>query len=94
MIVRKLIGVVPQDLALYDELTARENLSFWGQMYNLSGKTHKTRIDEVLEQIGLTEKANQRIKVAAQPPPPGRPGWCRTGTACAGGGPGRGHPWR
>jgi ABC-2 type transport system ATP-binding protein len=62
MAVRRLIGVVPQDLALYDELTARENLSFWGQMYNLSGKALKTRIDEVLEQIGLTDKANQRIK--------------------------------
>lgn len=62
MAVRNLIGVVPQDLALYDDLTARENLSFWGQMYNLGGKTLKIRIDEVLEQIGLTDKANQRVK--------------------------------
>ena len=38
MAVRKMIGVVPQELALYDDLTARENLSFWGQMYGLSGK--------------------------------------------------------
>ena len=62
MAVRQLIGVVPQDLAIYDDLTARENLSFWGQMYDLSGKTLKTRIDEVLEQIGLADKADQRIK--------------------------------
>ncbi len=62
MEVRKLIGVVPQDLALYDELTARENLSFWGQMYNLSGRALKARIDEVLEQIGLKDKADQRIR--------------------------------
>jgi len=62
MAVRRLIGVIPQDLAIYDDLTARENLSFWGQMYGLSGKALKTRIDEVLEQIGLTDKANQRIK--------------------------------
>jgi ABC-2 type transport system ATP-binding protein len=62
MAVRRLIGVVPQDLAIYDDLTARENLSFWGQMYGLSGKALKTRIDEVLEQIGLTDKANKRIK--------------------------------
>src|SRR5512135_2409981 len=62
MEVRRLIGVVPQDLALYDDLTARENLSFWGQMYNLSGRALKTRIDEVLEQIGLKDKANQRIR--------------------------------
>jgi len=62
MAVRNLIGVVPQDLAIYDDLTARENLSFWGQMYGLSGQKLKTRIDWVLEQIGLSDKANQRIK--------------------------------
>jgi ABC-2 type transport system ATP-binding protein len=62
MAVRQLIGVVPQDLALYEDLTARENLSFWGQMYNLSGQALQLRIAEVLAQIGLTEKANQRVK--------------------------------
>lgn len=62
MQVRQLIGVVPQDLAIYDELTARENLVFWGQMYNLGGKRLRSRIDEVLEQIGLSDKANARIK--------------------------------
>ncbi len=62
MAARQLIGVVPQDLAIYDELTARENLSFWGQMYGLSGKALKMRIDEVLEQIGLSDKANHRVK--------------------------------
>jgi linearmycin/streptolysin S transport system ATP-binding protein len=62
MAVRNLIGVVPQDLALYEDLTARENLSFWGQMYGLSGKSLKIRVDEVLEQIGLTDKARQRVK--------------------------------
>lgn len=60
--VRRLIGVVPQDLAIYDELTARENLSFWGQMYGLSGKALKLRISEVLEQIGLSDKANKQIR--------------------------------
>jgi len=62
MAVRQLIGVVPQDLAIYDDLTARENLSFWGQMYGLSGKALKARIVEVLEQIGLSDKANNRVK--------------------------------
>ena len=60
--VRKLIGVVPQDLALYDDLTAKENLVFWGQMYDLSGKELQKRIDQVLEQIGLKDHAKQRIK--------------------------------
>ncbi len=62
MAVRGVIGVVPQDLALYEDLTARENLVFWGQMYNLSGKALHARVDEVLEQIGLTDKAKDRVK--------------------------------
>lgn len=60
--VRGIIGVVPQDLALYEDLNARENLIFWGQMYNLSGKALHARVDEVLEQIGLTDKAKDRVK--------------------------------
>jgi ABC-2 type transport system ATP-binding protein len=62
MAVRQVIGVVPQELALYDDLSARENLAFWGQMYNLEGKALKARVTEVLEQIGLTDKADQRVK--------------------------------
>ena len=62
MAVRNLIGVVPQELALYDDLTARENLFFWGQMYGLSGRALRARVDEVLEQIGLSDKARARIK--------------------------------
>jgi len=62
MAVRNIIGVVPQDLALYEDLTARENLAFWGRMYGLAGRTLETRINEVLEQIGLSDKARQRVK--------------------------------
>lgn len=62
MSVRQIIGVVPQDIALYEELTARDNLAFWGQMYGLSGKALNSRIDEILEQIGLTDKAKNRVK--------------------------------
>lgn len=62
MAVRQVIGVVPQDLALYEDLTARENLEFWGQMYGLSGKSLASRIDEVLAQIGLTDKAKNRVR--------------------------------
>lgn len=60
--VRNAIGVVPQDLALYEDLSAKENLIFWGQMYNLSGKSLSSRVDEVLEQIGLTDKAKNKVK--------------------------------
>lgn len=62
MAVKKCIGVVPQDLALYEDLSARENLNFWGQMYGLSGKALKIRVDEVLEQVGLLDKAKLKIK--------------------------------
>jgi ABC-2 type transport system ATP-binding protein len=62
MAVKQVIGVVPQELALYEELTARENLIFWGQMYGLGGKPLAERVDEVLEQIGLTDKARNRVK--------------------------------
>jgi ABC-2 type transport system ATP-binding protein len=62
MAVRNAIGVVPQEIALYEDLTAKENLIFWGQMYGLSGKSLTARVDEVLEQIGLLDKAKDRVK--------------------------------
>ena len=62
MDVRHAIGVVPQDLALYEDLSARENLTFWGQMYGLSGSSLKNRVEEVLGQIGLVDKAKDRVK--------------------------------
>jgi ABC-2 type transport system ATP-binding protein len=62
MAVKKVIGVVPQEIALYDTLSARQNLVFWGQMYEMSGKPLDNRIDEVLEQIGLTDRANDRVE--------------------------------
>ena len=62
MAVKQVIGVVPQELALYEDLTARENLIFWGQMYGLSGKSLHSRVDEVLEQIGLVDKARNQVK--------------------------------
>lgn len=62
MAVKQVIGVVPQELALYEDLTARENLIFWGQMYGLSGKSLNSRVDEVLEQIGLVDKAKNQVK--------------------------------
>jgi ABC-2 type transport system ATP-binding protein len=60
--VKNIIGVVPQEIALYEELSARENLTFWGQMYGLGGGALKTRVTEVLEQIGLADRAKDRIK--------------------------------
>jgi ABC-2 type transport system ATP-binding protein len=55
------LGVVPQDIALYPDLSARENLSFWGKMYGLRGAVLKQRVDETLETIGLTDRQKGRI---------------------------------
>ena len=62
MAVKQIIGIVPQDIALYEDLNARENLEFWGRMYGMRGAALKHRVAEVLEQIGLADKAKQRIK--------------------------------
>ena len=59
--VKSVLGVVPQDIALYEDLTARENLTFWGKMYGLRGSRLKLRMDEVLDVIGLRDRANERV---------------------------------
>jgi ABC-2 type transport system ATP-binding protein len=60
--VKKQMGVVPQEIALYDELTAREHLSFWGGLYGLGGSGLKERVKEVLARIGLLDRAGDRVK--------------------------------
>jgi ABC-2 type transport system ATP-binding protein len=60
--VKSVLGVVPQEIALYEDLSARENLTFWGKMYGLRGAALKTRVNEVLDVIGLTDRAKEFIK--------------------------------
>ena len=55
------LGVVPQDIALYLDMSARENLVFWGKLYGLRGSILKKRVDEVLEIIGLTDRQKDRV---------------------------------
>ena len=59
--VKSVLGVVPQEIALYEDMTALENLNFWGKMYGLRGAALKRRVDEVLEVIGLTDRARDRV---------------------------------
>ena len=59
--VKKINGLVPQDLALYPTLSARANLSFFGSIFGLRGKELKKRVEDVLEIVALTERANQAI---------------------------------
>ncbi len=60
--VKARLGVVPQEIALYDDLTARENLDFWGKMYGLRGAALDKRVDEVLELIGLADRQKGRLE--------------------------------
>jgi ABC-2 type transport system ATP-binding protein len=55
------IGYVPQDLALYLDLSAEENLRFFGSLYDLRGERLRTRMAEVLEVVGLSDRAQDRV---------------------------------
>jgi ABC-2 type transport system ATP-binding protein len=57
---RRHLGVVPQELAIYGELTARENLHFFGELYGLRGTPLRRRVQEVLAAIGLEDRADNR----------------------------------
>lgn len=56
---RRFLGIAPQDLAIYPELSARENLAFFGKLYGLRGAALQQRCNEVLNQIGLTAQADR-----------------------------------
>ena len=58
---RSLVGLVPQDIALYPDLSAIENLHFFGKLQNLNGSELRRRIDVVLDVVGLRERAKDRI---------------------------------
>jgi ABC-2 type transport system ATP-binding protein len=59
---KQLIGYIPQEVALYPELNARQNLRFFGQLYGMRGKELERRIDEVLELIDLSDRQKDRIE--------------------------------
>jgi ABC-2 type transport system ATP-binding protein len=59
--VKASLGVVPQDIALYPDLSARENLEFWGKMYGLRGAALAKRVDEVLEITGLAGRQKDKV---------------------------------
>lgn len=61
MAVKGSIGVVPQEVALYQDLSGRENLDFWGRMYGLRGGMLKSRVEEILEIVGLTDRQKSRV---------------------------------
>ncbi len=60
--IKKLMGVVPQDMAFYEDLSARENLRFWGQLHGLGRKTIEERIRYYLEKTGLSGRESEPLK--------------------------------
>lgn len=56
------LGLVPQDLAIYPELSARENLTVFAQLQGMSGRAMRTRVQEVLDMIGLADRAKDKSK--------------------------------
>jgi ABC-2 type transport system ATP-binding protein len=60
--VKAFLGVVPQEIAVYEDLSARENLNFWGKMYGLRGKLLSDRVEEVLEITGLEDRQKGKVE--------------------------------
>jgi ABC-2 type transport system ATP-binding protein len=58
---KRAIGLVPQDLGLYEEMSARENLHLFGALYNMEGAPLKRAMDEALELVGLKERAKDKV---------------------------------
>ncbi|MCC6616230.1 MAG: ABC transporter ATP-binding protein [Anaerolineae bacterium] len=59
---KQLLGVVPQEIALYPTLSARQNLDFFGKMYGLSGSDLSRRVDEIVDFVDLRERQHDRIE--------------------------------
>lgn len=60
--VKRQIGLVPQDLALYPTLSARDNLSFFGRIYGLKGSGLRERVDDALKMVGLFDRADDAVE--------------------------------
>jgi len=59
---RRHLGIVPQDMAFYEELSARENLLFWGGLYGLGGRELRRRANELLQTVQLADRAKEPVK--------------------------------
>jgi ABC-2 type transport system ATP-binding protein len=60
--IRRIMGIIPQEIALYEELSGRDNLLFWGGLYGLSGGELKGRVDRALELVDLTDRAKDAVR--------------------------------
>jgi len=60
--IKKILGIVPQEISLYDDLTAEENLHFWGKLYGVKRSELNSRIESQLKEFGLYDRRKDRIK--------------------------------
>ena len=60
--IRRIMGVIPQEIALYEELSGRDNLIFWGGLYGLTGSDLRDRVDRALELVDLTDRAKDAVR--------------------------------
>src|SRR5262249_12559642 len=58
---KRLLGIVPQELAVYEALTARENLTFFGELFALGGPELRKRVEALLTAVGLEGRADDRV---------------------------------
>jgi ABC-2 type transport system ATP-binding protein len=56
------VGYVPQDIALYPDLSGRENLKFFGRLYGLAGSDLEGRVSRMLDVVGLSDRASERVE--------------------------------
>ena len=60
-VVKRSLGVVPQEIAVYEDLTARDNLQFWASLYGFSGRDRTDRVNQALTRVGLSDRARDRV---------------------------------
>lgn len=60
--VKRILGVVPQEITVYEDLTARDNLHFWGSLYDLTGGELRLRVNQALTRVGLGDRADAKVK--------------------------------
>jgi len=60
--VKRHLGVVPQEIAVYEDLSARDNLNFWASLYGLRGSDLRSRVNEALTLVGLSDRAGDKVK--------------------------------
>ena len=60
--IKRIIGVVPQEISLYHTLTARENLTFYARIYGLSRQMREQNIEKILDMVGLSNRADEPLQ--------------------------------